>query len=235
MATTAASNDAPSRAGKRLALDNLQFNESEHELYKQLEKMDNIKLILQAARLAQSPDALSMEQIQALPRVRKFANFVDEGRTGATNPLQGFGFDEVVAAATEACTDVTQIIHFAEPTYKTPSPQNLRQPGCNRPVLLGRALQHVLKASAQSCFQCGESFADYKAKSQHWSAVHFDHREGETKLYDPSHCAALSVDVAMAEYAKCEILCAKCHHHGGTKKGSKVGKKPVVDVSYLMS
>jgi len=234
MATNAASNDPPSRAGKRRALDDLQFNESEHKLYKQLclpEYMD----VLKALRCSTAPDALSMEQIQALPRVRKFAEFVEEGRTAATDPKLGFGFAEVVAAATEACTDVTQIIHFDEPSYKTPSPQHLRQTGRARPVLLGRALQHVLKASAQSCFQCGESFADYKAKSQHWSAVHFDHREGEYKLYDPSNCAVLSVDVAMAEYAKCEILCAKCHHHGGTKKGSKVGKKPVVDVSYLMS
>ena len=222
---------APSVLGKREALGSLSFKD--HPLYKKLCLHQNLG-VLKALICSIAPDALSMHEILALARVRAFAEFITKARCGAAKPLVGFGFDKVVAAAEDACDDVDQIMHFDSIKYNTPSPDNTQgKTGAGRPRLLGRLLQHVLKSSAKACYTCGTSFADYKAASQHWSAVHFDHRSGETKDFDPSHCATMDVKVAMTEYAKCEIVCARCHHHGGTKKGSVVGAKPEFEVSYL--
>jgi hypothetical protein len=55
------------------------------------------------------------------------------------------------------------------------------------------------------CMDCGESF--------HHVAMDFDHRTGEDKRAQVSHLQkhGASIDVILAEIAKCDLVCANCH------------------------
>jgi len=56
------------------------------------------------------------------------------------------------------------------------------------------------------CKDCGERYPPY--------VLDFDHREGETKLFNiadlGAHCW-MSVEDLETEIAKCDVVCANCH------------------------
>lgn len=53
------------------------------------------------------------------------------------------------------------------------------------------------------CMDCGGSF--------HHSAMDFDHRPGEAKLFDISSKSCCAWPKLVAEVAKCDLVCSNCH------------------------
>lgn len=55
------------------------------------------------------------------------------------------------------------------------------------------------------CMDCGGTF--------HWVAMDFDHRPGEEKLCEVSKLVSegYSLDLILAEIAKCDVVCSNCH------------------------
>jgi hypothetical protein len=65
-----------------------------------------------------------------------------------------------------------------------------------------RAYVNAIKLSA-GCADCGYN--------QRPEALHFDHRDPATKLFDVARGLARPIDVLNAEIAKCEVVCGRCH------------------------
>lgn len=65
---------------------------------------------------------------------------------------------------------------------------------------------YVLKLKEQPCMDCGNSF--------HFSAMDFDHREGEQKkgaITDMMRNMRVTLKRLIEEIAKCDLVCANCH------------------------
>lgn len=67
----------------------------------------------------------------------------------------------------------------------------------------------------KGCADCG--FAG------HHSALDFDHRPGQTKLFNGfmNNLVSYSWDKILAEIAKCDVVCANCHRIRSFKRSQK--------------
>ena len=82
-----------------------------------------------------------------------------------------------------------------------------------RRVAEWRAFADALKL-AVGCADCG-----YNA---HAEALDFDHRPGEVKSFNVSKGYQYAEAIALAEVAKCEVVCANCHRvRTAQRRGSK--------------
>ena len=67
--------------------------------------------------------------------------------------------------------------------------------------------QEVFRAAKTGpCADCGKHYPPY--------VMGFDHREGETKLFNVSNWNVqrwVSIPMLLAEIAKCDLVCANCH------------------------
>jgi len=99
---------------------------------------------------------------------------------------------------------------YCRPCHKVYKQENYRQ---NRDKFVRRALEHkarlqqiVRTAKDCPCKDCGERYPPY--------VMDFDHREGETKLFniaDRGSRSWMSVADLENEIAKCDVVCANCH------------------------
>ena len=63
-----------------------------------------------------------------------------------------------------------------------------------------RAFLNWLRRAA-GCIDCGTKEG----------TLHFDHRDGTTKLFEPAHGARYSFTKLAAELLKCDVRCVACH------------------------
>lgn len=64
--------------------------------------------------------------------------------------------------------------------------------------------EFLKQLKAKPCMDCGNTF--------HHAAMDFDHRPGETKVKSVSLLMASGlIEAALAEIAKCDLICANCH------------------------
>jgi hypothetical protein len=61
----------------------------------------------------------------------------------------------------------------------------------------------VVELKARPCADCGGTFPTV--------CMDFDHRPGEVKKFSLSQVATHSLKDALAEIAKCDLVCANCH------------------------
>lgn len=66
-----------------------------------------------------------------------------------------------------------------------------------------RVREFLNGVKAQPCMDCGGELPYY--------VMDLDHRPGEIKLYTPSRLHQVSMRAAIAEVAKCDVVCANCH------------------------
>ncbi|SRR5712692_10222586 len=80
-------------------------------------------------------------------------------------------------------------------------------------VLCQRGRRVVLEAKKNPCTDCGGIF--------HFSIMDFDHVQGP-KRFNISDAGARSVEMILAEIAKCELVCANCHRFRTWKRVNNV-------------
>lgn len=78
-------------------------------------------------------------------------------------------------------------------------------------------LRHIKEATP--CSDCGRSFPYY--------VMHFDHRPDEVKLFNLSSARLHRRSDVEAEVAKCDVVCANCHHIR-TWQRSERGPRPKI-------
>lgn len=59
------------------------------------------------------------------------------------------------------------------------------------------------KYKFRPCFDCGKQYSPW--------VMQFDHRPGETKLFNVAEKATVPNDRLLSEISKCDIVCANCH------------------------
>lgn len=69
--------------------------------------------------------------------------------------------------------------------------------------MLPRKRELLERLKAAPCMDCETSFPS--------ECMHFDHRPGETKLFNISARANRMTPRLEAELAKCDLVCANCH------------------------
>jgi len=99
---------------------------------------------------------------------------------------------------------------YCRPCHKEYKQENYRK---NKDKFVARALAHkermraiLREAKGRPCADCGNQYPPY--------VMDFDHRDGETKLFNVSALNShrwVSIDVLFAEIAKCDLVCANCH------------------------
>jgi hypothetical protein len=99
---------------------------------------------------------------------------------------------------------------YCKPCPRAYKQENYRK---NRDKFLARALANKAQrreifraAKSGSCADCGNYYPPY--------VMDFDHREGETKLFNVSAWNVqrwVSIAMLRAEIAKCDLVCANCH------------------------
>lgn len=72
-------------------------------------------------------------------------------------------------------------------------------------VLVRKAAVRAIIRGAKDlpCADCGGRF--------HYAVMQFDHRPGETKLYNISQMVSRTIRLVQEEIAKCDVVCANCH------------------------
>jgi hypothetical protein len=78
-----------------------------------------------------------------------------------------------------------------------------------------KKIQQMLRAAKEKpCADCGRQYPFY--------VMEFDHREGETKLFNISALNGYrrtSMRNLLAEIAKCDLVCANCHRERTYRRG----------------
>ena len=118
---------------------------------------------------------------------------------------------------------------YCRPCHAEYKQENYRK---NRAKFIARALAYKAKlqttlreAKAGPCADCGKRYPPY--------VMDFDHRPGETKLFNLGSLTArrwVSLSMLRAEIEKCDLVCANCHrertHQRRIRKG--VTGRPIV-------
>ena len=65
----------------------------------------------------------------------------------------------------------------------------------------------VLELKSVPCMDCKQSFPPI--------CMDFDHRGDEEKLFNISQATTASVEILLAEIAKCDVVCSNCHRVRG--------------------
>jgi hypothetical protein len=89
-----------------------------------------------------------------------------------------------------------------------------------RALKYGDHLKEVLRsAKDRPWVDCGMKYPPY--------VMDFDHRPGETKLFNVADLNArrwISVEALLAEIAKCDLVCANCHRERTHQRRKRVGR-----------